>query len=124
MLREKYEKVKEFVVDHKIEIAVGLCVAVGGGVVLNKIMKSTPKINGAEKVIVKMGDVRIDKNLPIPEVAVGTIDELWVDQWGKNLILNDVTVADLGKIGEEFLKIDGVTNETEVSAVIGLLDNK
>lgn len=122
MLKEKYEKVKEFVVDHKVEIAASLCVAVGG-VALYKIVKSIPTKTVADELIMKAADAGMAEKLPIPKLDVGTIDDMWVDQWGTNLILNDVTVSDLGKLGEEFLKIDGITDETVVSAVVGLLNN-
>ena len=120
MLKEKMTKVKDFVVDHKKEIAIGLGVIVGG-VVVYKIVKHVPKADLVTNVEWSgMTEEIVD--LDIPKLEVGTIDELWKDQWGKSLILNDVTVGDLGKVGEEFLKIDGVTKDTVVTATMGLLD--
>ena len=120
MLKEKMTKVKNFVVDHKKEIAIGVGVIVGG-VVVYKIVKSLPK-NDLITDVEWSGMTEGIEDLEIPKLDVGTIDELWKDQWGKSLILNDITVGDMGKIGEEFLKIDGVTKDTVVTATIGLLD--
>ena len=121
MLKEKIEQVKTFVAGHKKEIAIGVCVAVGG-VVVYKIVKKTLKIDSMSDVVTD--DSLWDQltELEIPELEVGTIEDLWKDQWGKSLILNDITVADMGKIGEEFLKIEGVTKDTVVTASVGLLD--
>lgn len=120
MLKEKMTKVKNFVVDHKKEIAIGVGVIVGG-VVVYKIVKHIPKADLVTDVDWSgMTEEIVD--LEIPKLEVGTIDELWSDQWGKSLILNDITVGDMGKIGEEFLKIDGVTKDTVVTATMGLLD--
>jgi hypothetical protein len=118
MLKEKLAQVKAFAKDHKKEIAIGIGVLVGGTVVY-KIVKSSPKVIDICETIDKSNVI---KDLEIPKTELGTINELWQDGFGKNLILNDVTVGDLGKVGEEFLKIDGVTNETVVTAVVGLLD--
>ena len=117
MLKEKIEQVKVFVADHKKEIAIGLCVAVGG-TVLYKVVKVKPKIENVTGTMF----CNVDKYLEIPKLDVGTITELWEEDGYKNLFLNDITVADMGKIGEELLKIDGVTNKTCVTAVVGLLD--
>lgn len=117
MLKEKIEQAKVFVKEHKKEIVAGLCIA-AGGTVLYKICKSEPKFEAINTLIEASSNI---KDLDIPKLDVGTIDDLWSDNWGTNLILNDVTVADLGKVGNEFLKIDGVTNDTVVTAVVGLL---
>ena len=120
MLKEKFEKVKNFVVDHKKEIAIGVGVVVGG-VVIYKIVKHLPKNDLVTDINwTDMTEEIVD--LEIPKLEVGTINELWSDQWGKSLILNDFTVGDMGKIGEELLKIDGITKETVVTASMGLLD--
>ena len=118
-MKERLEKVKKFVSDHKKELAIGAGTVVGG-VVIYKITKKAPKFETIKQVS-HIG-TKI-KELDIPKLDLGTIDDLWVDEFGTNLILNDVTVADLGKVGEEFLKIDGITNKTTVTAIVGLLDS-
>ena len=116
-MKAKLEQVKTFVDEHKREIAIGAGiagVAVIGGVIY-VITKRKPKIDILEKVF----NV---KDLEKPKMDIGTLTELWYEGGCINAILNDVTVADLGEVGKQFLKIDGITNDTEVSAVIGLLE--
>ncbi len=116
MLKEKVTKGKEFVKEHKKEIAIGLACVVGGAVVY-KITKKAPKFEKLEDCEL-IGSVTVD----IPQLKIGKIDDLWCDDFGKNLIVNDITVANMGEIGQEFLKIDGVTEDTVVTGVIGLLN--
>ena len=123
MLKEKFEQAKEFVVEHKKEIAIVALTAVGGAVVW-KVVKSVPSIETpVDKIIIEAAESKVTEYLPRPDLAVGVVDDLWVDQFGKGLILNEFSVGDMGKIGEELLKIDGITKETEVTAVLGLLDS-
>lgn len=122
MLKEKFEQAKDFVVDHKKEIAIVALTAVGG-VIVWKIVKKIPSVETpVDKIIVEAAESSFTGYLPKPDLALGVVNDLWVDQFGKNLILNEFTVADMGKIGEELLKIDGITKETEVTAMLGLLD--
>ncbi len=134
MLKEKWNAGVEFVKNHKKEVLIGTGLVVIGGViyiVTKKKPKGMKNFKASDTVIDMLSDgeckfMTFEKyanmNLEIPEVELGEISDLWVDKFGKNLILNDVTVADLGKVGEQFLKIDGITNETNVTAVVGLLD--
>ena len=116
-MKEKLEQVKTFVDEHKRELAIGAGVAgitVISGVAY-VITKQKPKIDILEKVF----NV---KDLEKPKMDIGTLTDLWEEGECINAILNDVTVADLGEVGKQFLKIDGITNDTEVSAVISLLE--
>ena len=90
-------------------------VAVIGGVIY-VFTKKKPKIANISELVFHVID------LEKPKMDIGRLDELWREDGCINAILNDVTVADLGAVGEQFLKIDGITNETGVSAIIGLLD--
>ena len=118
MMKEKLEKAKTFVKEHKRELAIGAGVAgimmIGG--VVYMITKKKPKIANISESVFHT------KDLEKPKMDIGTLTDLWQEGGYINAILNDVTVADLGAVGEQFLKIDGVTNDTVVSAVISLLD--
>lgn len=128
MLKEKIKAGVNYVKNHKKETAIILGTVVVGGVVYvitKQRSKNMDKAicmasDGMSKYLVYEKSNFVD--LEIPKLDVGTIDELWTDKFGTNLILNDVTVSDLGKIGEEFKKINGITDETAVTAVVGLLD--
>ena len=118
MMKEKLEKAKTFVKEHKRELAIGAGMAgivmIGG--VVYMITKKKPKIANISDFVFHV------KDLEKPKMDIGTLAELWQEGGCINAILNDVTVADLGAVGEQFLKIDGVTNDTVVSAIIGLSD--
>ena len=118
MMKEKLEKAKTFVKEHKRELAIGAGVAgimmIGG--VVYMITKKKPKIANISESVFHA------KDLEKPKMDIGTLTDLWQEGGYINAILYDVTVADLGAVGEQFLKIDGVTNDTVVSAVISLLD--
>ena len=117
-MKQKLEKAKTFVKKHKKEIAIGVGTAVIGGVVY-MITKKKPKINSIDSFMPIPY-----KDLEIPKLDIGRIDELWQDKISKMAIVNDFTIADMGDIGQEFLKIDGVTNETEVSVIMSLVDTQ
>lgn len=115
-MNEKLEQAKKFVKEHKKEVITGVCVVVGGAIVY-KITKKKPKVETL--VHSTTSYIQITE---VPKLDVGKIDDLWFDNYGTNLILNDFTIADMGKIGKELTKIKGITDETEVTAVLGLLD--
>lgn len=119
-MKQKIEKTKTFIKEHKKEILIGTGVVMVSGLIFI-VTKKKPKFEGARRVIkTSMGY----KDLEKPSLNIGRIDELWQDEFGKIAIVNDFKVADMGAIGQEFLKIDGVTNETEVSVIMGLLDKQ
>lgn len=67
---------------------------------------------------------KLPVDLPIPELNVGKINELWRETQGNgeqyiNAIVDELTVADLGRFGEEMMKVDGIDLDTTVSAIIG-----
>lgn len=37
-------------------------------------------------------------------------------------LVNDIAIKDLGTVGQDFLKVDGFTNDTGVSLLIGFVD--
>lgn len=112
------KNVKEFVKTHKKEIAIAA--ATVGGVLAFAIIRKAPKFS---KDAVKIDTTQVmDTYLPKPELEFGTLTELWKDEWGINAIVNDITIADLGKFGEQLTKIDGVENDTVVTAMMGFLE--
>lgn len=111
------KKVKEFVSEHKAEIAITVAAVLGGAIglaIANRrnttvtIMESTPAI----------------KDLAIPELSVGTITELWAEGDDVMAIVNDITVKDLGKFSEELVKLDGVSEDTVITGIIGFVNKK
>ena len=120
---KKENKVITFVKNHKKEIAFATITLVVGTVMLVVARKKPdipntviePKIDWK-----KIMDEKI-KNL---NWSVGTVTDLWNEFEGStDLIINDITVSNLGDLGEECLKIDGITSDTKVSMVLSLLTN-
>lgn len=116
MMKEKVEKAKKFVADHKVEIAMSVVTvaSVVGLVIIGKRLHDLD--SGAFFETIR------GKDLDKPDFDLGKIEEFWQDPGvsQKTMIINDIKVGDMGRLGEQFLKIDGVTNETDISAIIGL----
>ena len=100
----KENKVVEFIKTHKkgIAITAGLTVA---GIAVARSMS---------KVV----------DLPKPELSVGTMQELWTEKQSNgevyiNAIVENLTAADLGRFGEEMMKVDGIGPDTVASLIIG-----
>lgn len=113
------KNVKEFVKTHKKEIAIAAAATVGG-VLAFAITRKTPKFS--KETIKSVTTQVMPTDILKPELDFGTLTDLWVDDYGVNAIVNDITVADLGKFGEQLTKIDGVENDTVVTAMMGFLE--
>ena len=118
----KKEKVLNFVKEHKKELAIA-AVAVVGGTVLFALTRKKPES-------IKMLEATAGSDWKQKELAriealdwnLGEVTDLWNEGECVNAIINDITVADLGKLGEESLKIEGITKDTTVSMLIGYLN--
>ena len=55
-----------------------------------------------------------------PDMAssVGIFCDVWHDNGAAMAIVTDLKVSDMGRLGEEFLKIDGVTPESIIAATL------
>lgn len=110
-------EIKDYIKNHKKEIVIGAISVVGIGVMTAIGVKSLKTV----KTIVPDVAKSID-DIDVPDTwSVGTVTQLWKENTWTNAIINDITIADLGKLGEELQKIDGVKSNTEVSAMFGLL---
>lgn len=110
-------EVKEFVKTHKKEIALTALAVVGGAVVF-AITRKNPKI--ATQAVEKVSENQW-KWLDAPELSIGTITDLSTNGQWTDAIVNDITVADLGRFGEELCKIEGVKPNTIVSSVMSFI---
>ena len=114
------KNIREFIKTHKKEIAIAAIATVIGSVAF-AITRKTPKF--AKETIKSVTTKVMPTDIPKPELEFGTLTDLWVDDFGVNVIVNDITVADLGKFGEQLTKIDGVENNTVVTAMMGFINN-
>lgn len=110
------EKIKRFLSGHKFEIvSVGAIVL---GVTLCAVgIKTKPSL---KKVVDNIPDLANNVDIPT-EFAVGKITELWKEGEWLNAIVNDVTVKDLGHLGDEFVKHGIVPDKTKVTMLIGFI---
>ena len=113
------KNVRKFIKTHKKEIAIAAIATVIGSVAF-VITRKTPKF--AKETIKSVATQVMPTDVPKPELEFGTLTDLWKDEWGINAIVNDITIADLGKFGEQLTKIDGVENDTVVTAMMGFLE--
>lgn len=57
------------------------------------------------------------------KLGIGTVTDLWKEAGNTHMIVNDICVDDLGKLGECMQNvITDTTGKTQVSAVIGLFN--
>lgn len=127
------EKVVEFVKTHKKEVAIaaGVTATVIGGAVIFAITKKEPKFKVTEDLMKQMDHdwkAEMDKKISALNWTVGEMTDLYEVDFddGKpftEAIVNKLTLADIGKLGEECRKFEGVTDETGVSMVISLAQN-
>ncbi len=110
----RVEEIKAFVEEHKKEILIGTGVVVGGIVLA---------VTG--KKLLSSGKMKVPKpykDLPKPDMSVGKLIDFWEDTCGKTALVNDIAIKDLGTVGQDFLKVDGFTNDTGVSLIIGFAE--
>lgn len=116
-MKERMQKVKTFVKEHKEQIAIGAATIVVGGVIFI-VTKKKPKFK-AEKAVEVLP--KFNTELEHPDLDFGTITDFWSEGGFKNAIIDDLTIADLGALGEQFVeKVDGITKDTEVSILMGI----
>ena len=119
-LKEMFGKAKTWTMEHKKEIAIAVCTAVGGytiyKVVGGKIFKS-------DMVTLIEDGVRVSNDLPIPEIDTGVITDLWLEKEYPHAIIEDLKLTDMGKLGENLASINQVAKDGAVSAVICMTKN-
>lgn len=114
----------EYVKNHKKEIAVGALCVVGTSVLVALGVKTlqSAKING--NPVKMIGDIVddnwADKNV-VEGFTTGKVNELWNEGKYGNAIVQYFKIKDMGVLGEDLKKIGGITDETEVSAVLSFI---
>ena len=120
----KMEKCKNFVKKHKWKIVAGVSLAAVGGIVYGVSKTSVIADDIVEKVLDNNdgyypGWKKLDDNA----VGIGTVTDLshnLADEY-VDAIVNDITVADLGKLGEGLTNVEGITEDHEVSMSVSVL---
>lgn len=112
-MKEKNNKLVEFIKTHKKAVIAAGAVMAGG--VMFILARRNAKLEG-------LGD------LPIPELETGKILMLWREWADKknrvkcvNAVGHELTVADMGRFGAELTKIEGIEPTNPVDFVITIL---
>jgi hypothetical protein len=126
-LTMKYWEIKKFVMDHKMEIALGALGMVGTGVLVALGIKGIRSIKNVGNPVEMIGDI-IDDNWKDKNVVegftTGKVNDLWNEDGYGNAIVQFFKIKDMGDLGEDLKKIGGITDETEVSAVLSFINTK
>ena len=117
------KKVFKFVKDHKKEFIAAGAVVIGGTVlfVLTRKMPKFPDLSDAS--ILPKPDPNW-RNTPCEKAkaigwGLGTMTDLWSDEGGSpNAIITNLKIDDLGKLGDELLKVEGISKEQLADIVI------
>lgn len=114
-LKEMFGKAKTWTMEHKKEILIAVA-GVAGGVVVYKIVGGN---------ILRTDDCRVvNMNLIDGEVGVGTLNGSWKENGYVNVIVNELSTDDIGKLGESLVeKLGDVVNTNDVSAVISIAES-
>lgn len=117
----------EYVKNHKKEIALGTLGVIGTGVLIAigvKGIRSVKNIgNPVEMIGDIVGDNWKDKNV-VDGFTTGKVNDLWNEGGYGNAIVQFFKIKDMGILGEDLKKIGGITDDTEVSAVLSFINTK
>ena len=123
----KYCEIKKFVKDHKTEIICGTLGVVGTGVLVALGVKEFRAIKKIGNPVEMIGDIIDDswkdKNV-VKGFTTGKVNDLWNEGGCGNAIVQFFKIKDMGDLGEDLKKIGGITDDTEVSAVLSFIDNE
>ena len=113
----------EYVRSHKKEIAMGALGLVGTGllVALGVNVSKSIKVNNSPVDLI--GEIVSDSDWKerdlVEGFATGKVNDLW-NEGGTHgcAILNGLTIKDMGALGENLKLIGGITDDTQISAVL------
>lgn len=117
----------EYVKNHKKEIALGTLGVVGTSVLIALGVKEFRAIKKFGNPVEMIGDIidddQKDKNV-VEGFTTGKVNDLWNEGGCGNAIVQFFKIKDMGDLGEDLKKIGGITDDTEVSAVLSFVNTK
>ena len=119
----------EYVKNHKKEIALGALGLIGTGLLVAfgvEVSKASKAANGTPVELI--GDIVSDgcdgnwmeRNL-VEGFTTGKVNDLWNEGGYGNAIVQFFKIKDMGALGEDLKKIGGITDDTEVSAILSFV---
>lgn len=114
------QKIVKFIKTHKKEIALTGAAVIGGVVIfaVTKHWSSSYAKFVTDNGEVLSGRAAEDARISSLNWGLGTITDLWNEGDYTNAIVNDITIADIGKLGEELLKDEMIKPDSTVSVVV------
>lgn len=113
----------EYIKNRKKEIVLGALATIGTGVLVAVGIKSIHSIKNAGNAVEMIDDNWMDKNV-VEGFTTGKVNELWNEGNYGNAIVQFFKIKDMGNLGEDLKKIGGITDDTEVSAVLSFINTK
>ena len=88
------------------------------GHIIDKTIRS--RVSTIVKKMTEEGAKSLSQKRLHPDMAssVGIFCDVWHNNGAAMAIVTDLKVSDMGRLGEEFLKIDGVTPESIIAATL------
>lgn len=115
---------------HKKEIVIGTAavgLTIGAGLLYKKFGVKVPTTSDAKDFVDGLMNTEvINKEIKdLPKLNIAEVTDYWIDDFGPMYVLNEFTVSDIGKLGEDLLaNVDGITGDTKVTTILGLITNK
>ena len=113
----------EYVRSHKKEITMGALGLVGTGLLVALGVKVSKSIKVNNSPVDLIGEIVSDSNWKernlVEGFDTGKVNDLW-NEGGTHgcAILNGLTIKDMGALGENLKLIGGITDDTQMSAVL------
>ena len=128
MATTKRGKVKEFFVRNKKRIAYGAGLTVGAvaAVVLGKRYRDWIRMKSEQPVALPEAVVNtVTDDVFKSPIGIGTVTDAFQTDFGPELIINDVTLGQMGELGEKLVEnVQGnITPDTIVTMSLGILPN-
>ena len=115
---------KEFVKNNKKEIVIGAITVAAGTVAIALGVKGIRSMKVIGNPVEMVGDI-IDENWHLNNVVdgftTGVVNEVWNEGGYGNAIVQHFTIKDMGDLGQDLKKIGGITDDTEISAVLSFI---
>ena len=112
----KDNKLKKFWNDHKVAILIA------GGTILSVALVAVGIKCKAKSKKLLANTAELAENMDIPVgFAVGEVTELWKEGGWLNAIVNNITVDDIGRLGDEFVKQGVVPDGTNISMILSFI---
>lgn len=118
----------EYIKNHKKEITLGAIGLIGTGLLAAVGVKVSKSIKVSGNPVDMVGDIVSDGNWKeinlVDGFTTGKVNDLWNEGGYGNAIVQYFTIKDMGKLGEDLKKIKGITDDTEVSAVLSFVNTE